>query len=70
MEEEAFVIGPVVADPDADLLAAVRTRRLDMAVGLEHDADPEGIPGAVRVPVATRGVHQSGVGTAEKGFAI
>jgi hypothetical protein len=25
VEEEAFVVGPVVADPDADLFAAVRT---------------------------------------------
>lgn len=56
VEEKAFVIGPVVADFDADLLAAVRTKRLNMAVGLEDDADPEGIPRAVRVPVAIRGV--------------
>ena len=52
--------GRLVADLDRDRLAAVRARRLDPPVDAERSADPERVPGAVRVPLPAAGVDAEG----------
>jgi hypothetical protein len=50
----------LAAHLDRDRLAAIRARRLDHAVDVERRADPERVPGAVRVPPATDGLDAVG----------
>ncbi len=50
MEDEVRLIGSAIPDHEVERLLTVGARGVDLTVGREGGTDPEGIPGAVRVP--------------------
>jgi aminopeptidase len=60
VEAERLVVEPPVAHRDRQRLAAIGTRRLDPAVGVQGGADADRVPGAVAVPPPAARLHPVG----------
>jgi hypothetical protein len=57
MEAHRLIAGSLASDRYREHLAAIWAGCLDVTVGVQGGADPEGIPGAVRVPPLTAGMY-------------
>jgi hypothetical protein len=60
VEEQAPLVGLPAVHRDRDRFPAVGAGGLDVAVDVERGADPERIPGAVRIPPPTGGMDAMG----------